>query len=84
MKHYFRWHKEQRETLLNPKDWKKLRFLIMECLDAHASCGGTSDRLKPLPSLRRVAHISNRFLLIHWTRPAKLEEFLLPPKGGIE
>jgi hypothetical protein len=61
-----------------------LRFLIMECLDAHASCGGTSDRLKPLPSLLRVAHIFNCFLLIRWIRPAKLEEFLLPPKGGID
>mmetsp|Transcript_7887 Transcript_7887/g.19018 ORF Transcript_7887/g.19018 Transcript_7887/m.19018 type:complete len:882 (-) Transcript_7887:30-2675(-) len=84
MKKYFRWHREQRNTMLNPDNWKSMRLLIMECLDTHESCGGTSDRLKPLPSLIRMAHISNRFLLIHWTRPAKLEEFLLPPKGGMD
>ncbi|KAL3936645.1 MAG: hypothetical protein SGBAC_008076 [Bacillariaceae sp.] len=84
MKKYFRWHREQHNTRLNPDNWKSMRLLIMECLDTHESCGGTSDRLKPLPSLIRMAHISNRFLLIHWTRPAKLEEFLLPPSGGMD
>lgn len=84
MKEYFRWHRGQRAAMLNPEKWKSMRLLLMECLDTHASCGGTSDRLKPLPALIRMAYTSNRFLLIHWTRPAKLEEFLLPPKGGMD
>jgi hypothetical protein len=28
-----------------------------------------------------MASVTNHFLLIHWKRPAKLEEFLLPPIG---
>lgn len=84
MKKYFHWHRAQRVTMLNPENWKNMRLLLMECLDTHESCGGTSDRLKPLPALIRMAQSSNRFLLIHWTRPAKLEEFLLPPRGGMD
>jgi hypothetical protein len=48
----------------------------MECLDSHPICGGTADRLKPLPSLLRVAASSKRYLLIHWSRRYKPKDFL--------
>jgi hypothetical protein len=57
----------------------------MQCiqgLDDH--CGGTADRLKPFLFLLREAHVTKRILLIYWTRPAKLEEFLVPPRGGLD
>jgi hypothetical protein len=86
MKKYLRWHHQQTRQFLNPQKWNdpSMRYLIMECLENHPKCGGTSDRLKPLPTLIRIAASTNRILLIHWTRPAKLEAFLLPPKGGID
>jgi hypothetical protein len=86
MKKYFRWHHQQRRDFLNPQSWNdtSMRYLIMECLENHPKCGGSSDRLKPLPTLVRIAAVTHRILLIHWTRPAKLEEFLLPPKGGVD
>ena len=84
MKDYFRWHKKQRALYLNPNQWKQMKYLVMQCLSTDPKCGGTSDRLKPVPTLLRIAAWTKRFLLIHWSRPAKLEEFLMPPKGGID
>ena len=84
MKRYFKWHRKQRRNMLTPENWKSMRLLVMECLQHMEKCGGTSDRLKPLPSLIRIAASTNRFLMIHWTRPSRLEEFLLPPKGGVD
>ena len=84
MKDYFRWHRQQREALLNPHDWQSMRIFVMECLDFQDHCGGTSDRLKPTMTMLRMAAMTQRFLLIHWDSPKKLEEFLLPPKGGID
>eukprot|EP00934_Nitzschia_sp_Nitz4_P002740 Nitzschia sp. Nitz4//scaffold113_size70149//2348//5307//NITZ4_005938-RA/size70149-augustus-gene-0.123-mRNA-1//-1//CDS//3329533305//2730//frame0 len=84
MKRYFKWHKKQRHHNLNPEKWKSIRLLVMECQRSQNRCGGTSDRLKPFLSLVRMAATSKRLLLIHWTRPSRLEEFLLPPKGGVD
>ena len=58
----------------------------MQCLadQDKQRCGGTADRLKPIPFMLRMAYNTRRTLLIRWTRPAKLEEFLVPPKGGID
>ena len=81
---YFDWHQQTRQELLTPDRWKSMRLLILECGERHPVCGGTADRLKPLPAVIRSAFWSKRFLLIRWSRPCKLEEFLLPPKGGID
>jgi hypothetical protein len=83
MKEYFDWHKKQRAMYVNRQNWTSLRYLVMQCLDTSDKCGGTSDRLKPMLTLLRVAHVTKRLLVIQWSRPAKLEEFLMPPKGGI-
>jgi hypothetical protein len=84
MKSYFDWHKHKRKTW-TPDSWESERWMIMQCLAGHdRKCGGTADRLKPIPWALRVAYQTKRILLIRWTRPVKLEEFLVPPKGGMD
>lgn len=82
MKDYFDWHAEQRQKL-SLENWNETRYIIMVCMNSDEKCGGTSDRLRPLPAIVRVAANTNRMLLLHWERPAPLTEFLVPPLGGI-
>ena len=58
----------------------------MQCLrdQDEDRCGGTADRLKPFLYLLREAYEQQRLLLIYWTKPARLEEFVVPPKGGVD
>lgn len=88
MKNYFQWHSEQmalyrrhsqnfnasatNNSTLPPK------FLVVRCLETDTKCGGTADRLAPLPFLVMLAARLQRILLIHWERPAALQEFLEP------
>lgn len=85
MKAYFNWHKWRRQTW-DPDQWADDRWMIMQCLSSQdkRKCGGTADRLKPLPTLLRLAYEHRRLLLIRWTRPATLESFLVPPVGGVD
>jgi len=66
--------------------WKSERWLISQCLKEQdqRKCGGTSDRLKPIATLLKIAYDYKRVFLIRWTRPALLEEFLQPPEGGFD
>ena len=50
----------------------------MRCAAEDRKCGGVADRLKSLPFYVGTAAKNKRILLIRWTRPVKLEEFLLP------
>ena len=75
MKDYFDWHSEQR-PLVTPTS--NHRFLVMRCSHKDKTCGGLSDRLKPLPYALLLASQSRRLLLIDWERPAPLTEFLVP------
>lgn len=95
MKDYFRWHRWKRSTWKDRKSandttandwWKSERWLISQCLMSldPKKCGGTADRLKPFQVLLRIAYENKRIYLIRWTRPAPLEEFLLPPVGGFD
>ena len=84
MKEYFVWHREQRQLLDQSKNWEAYKFLIMRCLHGDR-CGGTSDRLHKIPLVIRLAAEGKRLLFIKWEdRPARLEEFLLPPSGGLD
>jgi hypothetical protein len=40
--------------------------------------------LKPIPTLLRIAYEQKRILLIRWSRPHLLEDFLVPPEGGFD
>mmetsp|Transcript_43618 Transcript_43618/g.105767 ORF Transcript_43618/g.105767 Transcript_43618/m.105767 type:complete len:553 (+) Transcript_43618:141-1799(+) len=85
MKEYMDWHQDQRRKYLNSEYWDtKLKYMIISCVDDMRKCGGTSDRLKPIPTMIRAAAMSKRLLLVYWNRPCALEEFLLPPVGGID
>ena len=79
---YLVWHKQQRDTLTR-SNWESRRFLIMLCLDKLGHCGGTADRLKSFVFLLRIAHESQRIFLLYWNMPARIDEFLVPPEGGI-
>lgn len=78
---YLDWASEQQQSL-STENWKSQRYIIMQCLTTDAHCGGTSDRLKPIPLVILLAMRSKRILYIKWTRPCQLEEFLLPPFKG--
>lgn len=56
------------------------RFLIVRCSEEDRKCGGTSDRLRSMPFFLKLAYLTERVLLIHWSkrRPYPLEEFLQP------
>jgi hypothetical protein len=82
MKRYFAWHRSERSKL-TPDNWQTKRYLILRCLRDGSPCGGASDRLGPLPYLIMLANRTNRLLFIYWTHPAPLEEFLVPPAGGM-
>jgi hypothetical protein len=88
MKDYFRWHKENREQMRTssfpPGIVEPPRYLILTCPHASRKCGGLVDRLAPLAFLVLVASRTHRMLWIHWGRPAPLEEFLQPPRHGVD
>jgi hypothetical protein len=74
---YVIWHNQVRSTL-NAENYSRHRFLVMKCLACDDRCGGTADRLLPIPLMLFVAHQTKRLLLIYWERPVPLEEFLSP------
>ena len=80
---YMTWHSYQR-TIWSPQKFPNQRWMVMQCLRSDTNCGGTADRLKPILWGLRMAYQTRRILLIHWTRPALLQEFLLPPQGGFD
>jgi hypothetical protein len=82
MKEYFAWHAQER-SLLTAENYQSQRFLVLRCLASDQTCGGASDRLKPLPILIKLAAQSKRLFLIYWSRPCMLEEFLVPVPGGL-
>jgi hypothetical protein len=99
MKQYFRWHKEKinarRQRLRGKRDSKNtsslenmddddFRVLYVTCLASYRKCGGAADRLLSIPFFLKIAAQSHRVLLIQWTKPASLEEFLVPPQHGME
>jgi hypothetical protein len=83
MEDYFAWHAETKKKL-NPDNWNSTKYLILGCLESFESCGGISDRLKPLPMVLLEAHRHRRLLLIWWERPKALEDFLIPPSNGLD
>ena len=81
MTNYFAWHRETMKSL-NETNYMEQRYLVARCLHEDNICGGASDRLQSLPALVMIANMTQRIFLIKWTRPAPLEEFLVPPVGG--
>jgi hypothetical protein len=82
-KEYVVLHRKQR-LALTETNWKNQRFLIMRCLTTDDHCGGASDRLASIPAMLMLANATQRMLLIKWSRPAPLQEFLVPPDSGLD
>ncbi len=79
LQEYFNWHREQ--TSSNNPDTK---YIVMSCLPED-TCGGLSDRLRPMPFFLFMAKYTKRVLCINWKKNYGLDEFLQPiPNVGIE
>ena len=83
MTEYFAWHREIKRNL-NETNWNSTKYIMMICGKSQVACGGISDRLKPLPFVVLEAARYERLLLIRWQKPKPLENFLLPPEGGVD
>ena len=87
---YFDWHTEQRAILqqtwntTSTSNRRRHGLLILQCLPMDGKCGGTADRLKPIPLILLAAHQSQRLFFIRWERPCALEHFLRVPTGGFD
>jgi hypothetical protein len=78
---YVKWHQFQRKKypggkLFTTTDPEAPKLLVRTCLGL---CGGLHDRLGQLPFDIYLASKLNRVLLIAWSRPRSLENFLIPP-----
>jgi hypothetical protein len=83
LREYVAWHQGQKRAL-SADNWQSRKYLVVRCWHEDSKCGGTSDRLAFAPYILKVAHTHKRILLIHWERPARLEEYLQPPQDGID
>jgi hypothetical protein len=85
VKNYVKWHAQQRQQYfddMRANATSDVRFLISRCLSSD-HCGGASDRLQDMPYNIMLANQTNRVLLVRWEKPARLENFMIPPKDGI-
>eukprot|EP00554_Chaetoceros_debilis_P005105 CAMPEP_0194082964 /NCGR_PEP_ID=MMETSP0149-20130528/8336_1 /TAXON_ID=122233 /ORGANISM="Chaetoceros debilis, Strain MM31A-1" /LENGTH=427 /DNA_ID=CAMNT_0038765247 /DNA_START=207 /DNA_END=1490 /DNA_ORIENTATION=- len=88
---YVKWHKRQRHDFFqqqssntsNSSNDTTTKFLVVVCQGSGSSCGGLTDRLGSLLYWLRQAERSNRVLLIHWSVGYLLEDFWIPPVGGL-
>jgi hypothetical protein len=79
---YVAWHTEQLKGM-NENNWESFQYLILRCSEKDGKCGGVADRLKPIPLILLMAARTNRIFMIRWTKPCRIEEFLVPNEGGI-
>ena len=75
---YVHWHANVRESGLN-----KSTPILLVNIGGHA-VGGLADRLRSLPFLLWEAIRTDRIFLMQWSNPCAIEEFLLPPLGGVD
>merc|ERR1711971_1034173 len=78
LKEYVAWHSEQRKKIDDPST----KFLTVTCYKNH-KCAGVSDRIRPMPYYLLLAYKLQRVLFIKWQK-FELEDFLVPPAGGID
>jgi hypothetical protein len=84
---YVDWHRRTKPTITED-NWDQHKYLVLRCLSWFPFCSGTSDRLRTFLFLLYLAQSdpddAPRVFLIHWSRPAPLEAFLVPPDGGLD
>jgi hypothetical protein len=81
---YLSWHAQARSKL-NETNWQHYDYLLLRCVPVEV-CEGASDRLKHVPVMVMLAAKKEpkRLFFIHWSKPCALEEFLIPPAGGLD
>jgi hypothetical protein len=77
LQQYLEWHAHKRSSYD-----ENTKFVVLACLKSQR-CGGLSDRLKSIPYFLKLANATNRVFLIKWG-PSDLENFLVPPTGGLD
>lgn len=64
------------------------KFIVLTCHKFNniqeEKCGGLADRLIQIPHYLWLANQTGRKLLIKYTTPHPLEEYLVPPEGGFD
>jgi len=75
---YFAWHAARRREP-SADD----RFLVLSCAEGE-HCGGLARRLGGIPYYLHLANVTGRILLVRWTAPMSLTEFLVSPEGGMD
>lgn len=81
---YVEWHAQARHSMLQD-DAGAINappILLVSIEIPHS--GGLADRLRSIPFLLWEAVRMKRLFLMQWKQPCALEEFLLPPLGGID
>ena len=80
MEAFFR--SQPRKTHLQSLSDPGKQFIVMTChkhsVDRQEECGGFSDRMALLPYFVWLANQTQRMLLIKYTKPHALEEYLVP------
>jgi hypothetical protein len=80
---YLNWRDFKQQTW-SRDTFSQNRWMVLQCIKSQSTCGGTSDRLKSIVFMLRVAYLSQRILILHWNKPCALTEFLVPPQGGVD
>jgi len=73
---YVKWHTKERKLASNDTKYLTVYWDVLS--------GGLSDRLRTVPYFLLLAYKTKRVLLIKWKTGPQLEEFLVPPVGGID
>ena len=75
---YTQWHTQTMQHMAIHQNYNDYQYVILRCVRNDKKCYGTSDRLKMIPVMLKLAYMSQRLLFIYWSRPFPIEEFLLP------
>jgi hypothetical protein len=85
MKNYFTWHTQKRMFLhQRPEQWQSLQYYLVDWAERYPNCGGMACRGSLPYHLHYAAAAQWLLLFYHWSIPAPLESFLLPPQCGID
>ena len=75
---YAQWHTETIQHLSIHGNYQDYQYVLLRCVRKDTRCYGTSDRLKMIPVILKLAYMSQRLFFIYWSRPFPIEEFLVP------
>jgi len=83
MREYLSFHRRTRARSDFPGA-ADIKFLVVCCPHGRYPCGGLGDRLKSFDYYVHMANTTGRVLLYYWASPRPMEDFLVPPEGGLD